>query len=407
MAGVSIDDFGALMINYLPGVVPTLNNAVMLRQLMRNDFKWEGKNIQFFVHVARNTGIGYVEDGGAIPVADKQDYQEAKAYRRFLGGAVQVTDGTLATASTSEKAAEDVVTSELRGLIEGMATLENFMGFQDGTGVVAIVRASASSSSSVTIKVSDARMCWDKAVLQVYDSTLATLKGTFTVASVARARDTSGYFQVTGNLSVNIVSGDRLVWPGSLNRAPTGLLKLIDDASTTFQNISTSTYPRYTSPVLDNGGNGNRALTPQLFRQMMATVKQEVGQKKDGAWTVICTNWQGIEVEQLYESELRITPDTKVGGVAIAGFNSSFGRINITTESHAPFNTMFFCDFSQIYRAVQKELDFRRHGQSIFRPNGSSYSWVADALEICEYFIKRRNTSGKIEELAESPQTAY
>lgn len=408
MAGVSISDFGASFIDYLPGVTETLNNTVTLRKHANKDYQWEGQNISFFVHLARNHAVGNIEDGGAFPVADKQDYAEAKAYRRFLAGSVQITDGALANAATSKRAAIDVVTSELKGMLEGMAKYEEFMGYRDGTGVVGLL---GTDVTGTTWGATDARLLWDGQTYEIRDaSDITTLHGTVTVSRVSRALDANSQFAVTSSaaLPAAAAAGDYIVWPGSVNRAISGLDLLVDDATGTFQNINVTNNPRYTSPVLDNGGV-NRPLTPTLFRRMMAMIKQEAGgQEALKGLTVITNNWQGIEVEELYEPVLQITPDTKTVGVNAPRFHSAYGTITVEMSHDCPFNTMFFVDFGEVYRAVQKELDWRRDkAGGIFQRSDQSAVWRATALEICEYFIKQRNRCGKIEDLSETVSTAY
>jgi hypothetical protein len=68
---------------------------------------------------------------------------------------------------------------------------------------------------------------------------------------------------------------------------------------------------------------------------------------------------------------------------------------------------MFFADFSQIYRAVQRQLDWRRQNGSIFLRSDQRGEWTATALEIAEYYIEERHTSGKIEDLEETRSTMY
>lgn len=407
MAGVSIDTLGMLMTEYIPGVTETLNNEVLLRRKARDDYKWEGDKIEFHVHTARNIGLGYVEDGGALPVANKQDYVKAEAYRKFLVGSVQATDGALATAATSKRAARDTATSELRGMMEGMAKYENFMGYRDGTGTVGLV---GTDVSGTTWGATDARLIWDKQTYEIRDAdAIGTQHGTVTISSVARALDTNDQFAVTSTAALPAAAAatDFIVWPNAVNRAITGLQSMINDSGT-FQNINTTTYPRYTSPIISNGGTA-QSLDPTLFRQMLAMIVQESGKAPGRSISVLTNIWESIETEELYESELRITPDTKTGGMAIAKFQSSLGTIEIEPDADAPYGEMFFVDFSQIYRAVQKELDWRRDGKGggIFKRSDQSTVYRASAIEICEYFIKQRNRCGRIKDLSETVTTAY
>ena len=123
--------------------------------------------------------------------------------------------------------------------------------------------------------------------------------------------------------------------------------------------------------------------------------------------TVLCNSWQAINVEELYEGELRLTPDSKVAGLSVASFQSSLGKIDIMVDTDCLYNKMFFADFSKIYRAVSKQLGWRREGGSIFKRSDVSGVWTATAMEIAELYIKERHTCGKIEDLNETKSTAY
>ena len=410
MAGVNIDNVGLTFTRFLDGVVETLNHTSKSRNLVRKDENWTGSHIEGRLHTARSTAIGYVADGGAFPTADKQDYATYRAARKFIVGSVQLTDGAMATAAKSPNVARDVITSEVKGMMNNILKFENGMFFRDGTGKVATITDSMSGSTD--IQVDDARMLWDGGTYQMFPSTMTagTSDGDVVVSNVESALHSSGDALVnfTGALPATSASDDVLVWNGSLNKAITGLDKLIDDALVAdFQFVSTTNFPRYTSMCLDNNGT-NRDLTPSLFRQLLAGIMSRTGSERpsDGL-TVLCNSWQAINIEELYEGELRLTPDSKVAGISVASFQSSLGRIDIMVDTDCLYNKMFFADFSKIYRAVQKPLGWRREGGSIFKRSDVSGVWTATAMEIAELYIKERHTCGKIEDLNETKSTAY
>jgi hypothetical protein len=415
MPGVSIDTFGALMINYMRGVRKTLNNSTNARKIPKGTVRWEGKNLQWFVHVGRNGAIASVADGGAFPTAGKQSYVEAKATRKNTIGSVQITDGLLNTASSTEKAAISAVESELTGLMDGIRKYENYFFTRDGTGVVTTLGATTSGS---TITVDDARALWDGKDYEIRSTAAgnAVLVSSFTVSSVARSFNASNEAVVTPSASVassGQADGSYIVWgsgsSSSWGRVFNGLDLLIDDSTSgTFQNVSTSTYPRYTSPVLSNSGT-NRALTPSLFRQMLAMIKQESGDDPPNGMTVLTNIWQSVSVEEMYEGELRLRPDDTTFGVAASSFQSTLGKINIVTDPDCPYNKMFFLDPSEITFAVQAELDWRRDGSGspIFKRSDQSLNYTATALETNELIISQRNKCGKIEDLVETKSSAY
>ncbi|MAH51551.1 hypothetical protein CMI37_37390 [Candidatus Pacearchaeota archaeon] len=410
MAGVNIGNVGLTFTRFLDGVVETLNHTSKSRNLVRKDDNWTGSHIEGRIHTARSTAIGYVEDGGAFPTADKQDYATYKAFRKFIVGSIQLTDGAMATASKSPNVARDVITSEVKGMMNNILKFENGMFFRDGTGTVATLAGTPASISS-NVEVDDARMLWDGGTYEVRDSAdITTLHGSNTLSSVESAVNSSGNMETSWSsaLPAAAASGDFLVWSGSVNRAITGLDKLIGDSLTgTFQSVTMSSNPRYTSLVLENN-SVNRDLTPSLFRQMLAGIMSRTGSERpaDGL-TVLCNSWQAINVEELYEGELRLTPESKVGGLSVASFQSSLGRIDIMVDTDCLYNKMFFADFSKIYRAVQKQLGWRREGGSIFKRSDVAGVWTATAMEIAELYIKERNTCGKIVDLNETKSTAY
>ena len=408
MAGVNIDNVGLTFTRFLDGVVETLNHTSKARSLVRQQDKWTGSHIEGKLHSARSTAIGYVQDGGAFPIADKQDYATYKAYRKFTVGSVQITDGAMATAAKSPNVARDVVTSEVKGLMNNILKFENGFFFRDGSGVVATI--TDGHSAATDCPVDDARMLWDGGTYNMYNAALSAKDGDLVVDNVESTLDANGDSLVnfTTALPATSSASDVLVWNGAVNRAVTGLDKLIGDSLTgDFQGVTMANYPRYTSTVLSNSGT-KRDLTPALFRQMLASIQSRSGSERpsDGL-SVLCDSWQAINVEELYEGELRLTPESKVGGLSVAAFQSALGRIDIIVDTDCLHNKMFFCDFSKIYRAVQKQLGWRREGGSIFKRSDVSGVYTATAIEIAEMYIKERYTSGKIEDLNASMATAY
>lgn len=409
-AGVGIQDYGALFIKYLPGVTKTLNNTSPARQIPLGKVKWEGDRLLKKVHVSRNTAITNVSDGGAIPTAGKQSYVDSEAYRKFIVGSVQVSDGILNTAASTQNAAISVTKSELEGLMESIRKWENYQFTRDGTAKVATVGATASGS---TFTVSDARALWDNKTYEIRTAASpTTVNNTFTVSRVARAL-TNGEATVTpvATLPAGSTTGDIITWGSGFDSAYgkgwTGLDKLIDDSSGTFQSVSVTTYPRYTSPVLDNGGTA-RPLTPTLFRQMLAMIKQESGQEASRDITVLTSVWDGINVEELYEGEVRITPDTSTVGLVMPTFQTVLGKVTVMTDPDSLFGTMFFADRNEISRAVQAELDWRKSdGGGIFERSNNFLGYLANAVEISELFIEQRNRCGKIKDLKVTVKTAY
>jgi hypothetical protein len=405
MAGVNADNVGLTYLHILDGVTETLNQASRLRSKIRQNYEWRGSHLEHKLHTARNHAIKFMNESSTFPVADKEDYNSMKVGRKVVGGAIQLSDIAMATASKSPEVAMDVVSSATEGLMKGILKFENFFGSRDGTGKVATVMANISTT---TLKVDDARAMWDGASYQIYDSTGATLRGTGVVSKVASALDASGYAVVTLEATVaGVVATDIVYWDGAKNIAYTGLDALVDDAATTFQNINVTNFPRWTSMVLDNG-SVKRDLDPALFRQVLAGIFHKTGDELPvNGLDCLGTGWQLANLDELYESALRLSPDSKVGGVSTPSFQSSLGKVTMSADSDAPYGKIFLTDYSQIFRGVQKKLGWRVQNGQIFLRSDQSPVWTATAIEISELYIKGRNSSGKIEDLNETVKTAY
>ena len=411
MAGVKIEDFGASFIKYLPKVTKTLNMTSVARKIPKGKMKWSGaEHVEKVVHVGLNGAISFLEDGGNLPAAGKQSYVRAKAYRKHLAGTVQLTDGVLKSCGSSKQSAISVVDSELRGLMESIRKLENFMFTRDGSGKVANLGADADPAGG-SISVDDARGLWagkDYTVVAGDGSS----KGTLTVSKVDRALDGAGDAVVTlsaSDVTTAFAAGDSIYWGTgdqlAKGRCPSGLSKMIDDSPVSFQNIDVSAYPHYGSPVIRKS---NSDLASADIRAMLAMLKQEGSGSLDGI-TVLTNVWNCTDLEELYEDSARITPDTKTLGIAAVKFQSALGSVKIVTDPDSPYGEMFFLDPSEITRLVQSELAWRKNGKngSIFRASDSALIYRASCLEMHEYMIDKRNTSGRISGLTDNHSSAF
>lgn len=416
MAGVNISNVNTLFLRYLPGAVETMNHESKGRAMFQNIDNWTGDQIDWRVHVRRSGAIGATSDGGAFSTPAAQVYATAKAGRKFMQGQIQLTDGVMAAAAKSKNVAVDVVESETRGLMRELMKLENGLLYGDGTGIMATAQSTESSFAGT---YDDARFLWEGVAYDVVNASGTKVAGDGTstpsivVSTVTEAPTSSNTFTMTrtdnglADASIDASTDKYIVWKNSYNLCPTGLDAMVDDAAVTFQNVAVGTYPRYKSLVLANSGT-KRDLTPTLFRQTLAGLFQKSGNERPSGGLITLTNsWQSINVEEMYEGELRLTPDATVAGLPVASFKTTLGRVDIVVDSDAKYGKMFFVDRSKIKRAVQRPLSWRRDGGQIFKRSDVAGVHTATCLEVFEYYILERHTSAKIEDLSESPATAY
>jgi hypothetical protein len=323
----------------------------------------------------------------------------------------------LANASTTEAAAITVMKSELQGLATSMKNFSNFFWTRDGTGIVTYLGATTSDIvTPYVITADDIRMMWPGADFVILDATTpATEHVTFRVKSTARSyNNTLGSGSITTVDSVPAngqAANDLIVWGTSgrtsYGRAITGLQALIDDSASTFQGVDCSLYTRWTSPVFDNSGT-KRALTPELIRQVLATLVQEQGRRD---LVVLGNVWELAKFDELYESAVRINPDTTTVGQSTPSFQSSLGKFTLETDQHAPYGELMFINPDAITYAVLQEAEWMPvvNGAAgiLGKDPGGTARYVGHMLEMSELMITERNTCARLTDLEESVGTAY
>jgi hypothetical protein len=245
---------------------------------------------------------------------------------------------------------------------------------------------------------------WDGVTYDVYSSG-GTFRGTILVNSVAQATDnTTFYATATLNAALSgLVATDLIVWKDSYNICPRGLAALITDTGT-LQNISAATYPRHTSFVKAINGD----LSTQNMRRFQAALYAKSGNRKtDG---LACISSPGIMsvFDELFEGEVRYTADSKVGGAAFGAFQSSFGQVKVIPHKHSTFGVLYFADTKQIYRGNNQKLTWRKQGQTnALVASQTSLKSVGTLLEIYEFYIRQRISSGKMTGLTDPRLCAY
>jgi len=414
--GVTSSTSGLAFVNYMKDISESLNQQSKGRLLCKKTKPWTGQYLEWRLHVARTSGIGFAEDGGQFSIPGKQSYQSPKAYRRAVQGKIQLTDMAMAAIKNDKNSAKGVVNSEMEGLMRDILKFENWYFFRDGSGNVATVKANYDVGDTDLVEVDDSRGMWEGSELDLYTAGgvfRSTLPSVSSIASLAV--DDYAQVDLSGAGNADMIATDVLKWKGATSsNAVSGLMSLIDDTAGTFQNVSVTSYPKYASLVMGNSGTA-RELTPSLFRSVLAGIQQKCGNESPASGLTCLTSlWDAVSVEEMYEGELRLSPKDKVVGLAVKSFQTMLGKVDVVTDADAPMGTMFFADFSQIYRGVQKPLEWRRDGNSgdggsgaIFKRNDESGVYTATVLEIYEHFIKERHSSGRLDDLSYSRSTVY
>lgn len=403
--GLTGANANTLMIDYERSIVETIADEARTHKMFQ-DRPWQGDFVEFSLHSERNSGMGFGLAGSEYRPAGRQAHEKGRIYRKFYDASIQLDDLIMAAARTTKNAAKAAVDQEVSGLERDALKFHNVFAFLDGGGDVATVMGTTTVSGQQALRVSSSVGLWEGGLYDVYDSSGATNRGSVTIDFVQQDLS-SGYPCVVVDeaaLPAGTTATDLLVWRGSgninaLNRAFSGLQKLIDDSAVAdFQGIDTRQNQRYLSVVLDNGGNA-RDVTPELFRQLDASIFQKMG-KPAGRGKCVASPHQLAKLDEMEQDAVRYRPEDSTVGMSVKRVRTSNGVTEFEPDVDCPDSQMFRVDASQLYRYVQEELHFVRRGGQILFESTQSKNAVAHMREIAELAIHDRRSSGRIDDLS-------
>jgi hypothetical protein len=191
-----------------------------------------GNEFRIPLRSSRNQGTGPRAENVPLPAAGNQGYQYITEPLRYYYGTFNVTGQLIKASEKQEGAFRKAVTAEMRGLVDDLKRHVNIHGYGDGTGVIATI---TTGTSSATQPVDTTIYFQTGEIVDIYDSTLTTYRGTaaLTVLSVNRSGLTitlSSSIATTTNDVIVRASSDSVAATANndRNQALNGLEKIVD-----------------------------------------------------------------------------------------------------------------------------------------------------------------------------------
>jgi len=105
MAGATLTTFESILKEfYLGPVIEEINNEVFVLELFEKaTVDWNGRVAIVPVHVARNTGVNFAAESGALPDAGEQSYSRLQINAKFQYGRFQITGPAISAAQSGGK----------------------------------------------------------------------------------------------------------------------------------------------------------------------------------------------------------------------------------------------------------------------------------------------------------------
>lgn len=283
---------GLLKTTFGPRVVEQQNMTAFSRKRYgkadNEFFRAPGSYFTFPARVGGNRGgIAPTASDDALPTALRQQEKQYTVYDRGYSGQIRMFEKDIDNATKNFQSFISHKEDEISGITRDILKVINIdMCAGDGSGILSIVNAGATSATQ-TLAVGTAFGQYGSRYLQVgdvidiYDATLTTSRTSgsgVTVNSITLSTG-GGAASAVLSASVTTTTGDIVVRGGGrVNKSYIGFWGATHNQASTFQGLSTSTYPLLASNRINANG---QPLTESLLRSALSVIEVVSGQEAD------------------------------------------------------------------------------------------------------------------------------
>lgn len=139
---------------YVGPIVEQLNKKTYLLDQIERDSEhvdYTGRRAIIPLHTNRNRGRGSRTDGGTLPGAGTQTWQDAIVKMRYHYSGIEVTDAAIKSSQSNEGAFVSILDAESKGCAEDLRKDLNRQAFGTGDGLLATVAKTAENTKTVEV----------------------------------------------------------------------------------------------------------------------------------------------------------------------------------------------------------------------------------------------------------------
>lgn len=392
----------ALKEDYQPSIREQLNNDIeALNYFEKNSTDVEGRRAVLSLHTGRNSGVGARPEGGTLPTAGQQGYQEERVLLKYNYGRIQITGPVMKAMRSDQGSFVRALESEINGVVQDLKRDVNRQIFNNANGTIA--QAASVSGQVVTMTSmtnTQKRQLFIGSKVDLGTVTNPTLRGTALV--VTAVTDTT--VTLTGTINASVDTSDYFTRSGAGSTVSgatyglTGLQKIVNSGDTLF-NVDGSTVAVWNSKVSANGGT-NRAATDNLFETVIDDVWLDSGEAPDMFFT-------SVGVRRNYASQLKSQRRYDDSGDLAGGFKAltvqaGNTELAIHVDRDAPNNKAFLITSSCITQHQSSDWEFMDEDGAVLSRVSGEDAYEAVLLKYHELTTDRRNVHARVDDLSES-----
>lgn len=396
------------------------NTTFLLSQLESNTDDIVGRHAVVPLHTSRTSGVGARAEGGTLPTAGSQGYNDVRVPLRRNYGRIQISGPVIQAMSSDRGAFIRAIESETQGVVTDLKRDVNRQVHGSSNGVIATCGTTSSSTTlqlATTTTRTQMRQAWNQGGMVVdigtvadpdsvasartvtavdYDNKTLTISG----AAVSTTNGTHFIFR-TGSGGASDNSGN----PGGADGQfeVTGLQSIVDDTAN-IQTITTSSVPVWKSLVFDNGGT-NRALSENLVNRAIQDTEIESGEQiklllsnapvnRAAASLLTATrrNVDNVALEAGYSG---------IKWTALAeGMRQSGGDVALVWDQDAKENTLFGICTDKLVQYVGSDWDWMDQDGAVLSRVGNQDAYEATLFKYHEVATTKRNAHFRIDDIS-------
>ncbi len=289
---------------YVGPIVEQLNyKTYLLDQIERDSDSVDhtGRRAIWPIHTNRNRGRGSIADGGTIPTAGKQSWQDAIIPIRYHMSGIEITDQSIEATKKNEGAFVRLLAEETKGVAKDLRKDINRQVFGTGDGVLA---TPVSNAAGVVTVDSVQYIGIGDTVDILVTATGATTNGV--VAAAVTARDTTNKTVTVSPAPAGAVDNTYSVYvTGSRALEMDGLRNIISTSRTLHSINSATAGNEFWNSSVSNVG-ASAAATSVAGESSFEVLADNVGQNGNGEIEVFLTS-RGVRrrLADTYQSQKR------------------------------------------------------------------------------------------------------
>lgn len=403
--------------DYKGPVVDQLNNGnVLLAQVERNSEDFVGRRFVMALHVGRNSGVGARGEGGTLPTAGSQQYDNTFGPVRSMYARIQLSGQTIEAMKKDRGSFIRALRPEMEGATRDAKRdyCRQLWGTSNGR-ICGVNTVNSTTLTPAGIRQDQLRHLDEGFLIDI--GTAADPDSIASGRSVTSVDYDAGSFVISG-AAVNVTAGTHFVSRHGAGGASdnsgnpddgqlelTGLQTMVSDTAV-LHTLDPATESRWKARVDDNGGT-LRAISENLVTKNV--MRTEI---TSGEMTEVLIGSDGVfrSYANLLTSLKRFTDtiDLKGGYSAVStsavgsGRNASAKKLALTWDRDCPDNHLFGLRFSDM--TFYELLDWEwmdKHGAVLVQV-GDTDAYSATLKKYGDFACRRRNSQWLIKDITES-----